>query len=293
MIRFILSGFNRLLRIAKIRRKRCVLSANCQGDVLMRMFRQHPVFLKEWDARHYVNFHKTPIPAGKIENCDLLLYQKLDDSWGDLSTKVLLSRLPKHAKAICFPNITNFDLWPTAKWAPDGNNLWLDTYVESLIEKGLELSEIVDIAMRADFSEILDLEAKKQEDMQREYEKEYFGRSKILEFIKNRWTEERLFTTPNHPAHSLLFLVANIILQELGYQILRPEVNAPLVTCGSDYFLPVHPFFIKHYNIKYLTEETIYPVFGNDLTYKEYLMAYVDARKNNIPMLSYFEALKK
>ncbi len=273
--------------------KRCVLSANCQGDIFMHMLKKHPVFLQEWEVDYYVNFHKTPIPDGKIENCDLLIYQKLGDSWGDLSTKVLLSRLPKHARAICLPNMSNFDLWPTAKWAPDAYNLWLDTYLESLIEKGLEFSEIVYLAMRADFSEILDLKAKRKDNMRYEYEKEYFGRSKILEFIENRWTEEWLFTTPNHPAHSLLFLVANIILQEFGYQMLRPEVNAPLMTCDREYFLPVHPFFIKHYKIKYLTEETKYPVFGNELTYKEYLMAYVDARKNNIPMLSYFEALKK
>jgi hypothetical protein len=268
------------------------MSANCQGELLDILLRKHQGFTKEWEIKYYVNFQKTPIPAGEIENCDLLLYQRLGEYWGELSSEVLLKRLPKTAKAFCLPNMLYYHLWPTAVGGALPYDLWRDSYVEDLISRKLTLSEITHLTMRADFSKLFDLPKRMEESLQREYEKNYSWRDEIFEFIEQNWRNKQIFTTPNHPANELIFLVLNLILKELGFS---PEefVNTGDFVCDSEFFLPVHPFYIKHYGVKHLTEETLYPVFGKDLTYKEYLMAYVDARQHEIPLAQYFLDLKK
>jgi len=273
--------------------KTCIMSANCQGEVLNHILKRHPVFAQEWEIKYYVNFHKTPIPEGEIENCDLLLYQDLGEKWGDLSSSVLLARLPKNAKAICLPNISNYRLWPTAITPKEAYNLWFDTYIEDLISRKLSYSEIIYVAMRADFSKLLELSKRVNQSLVHEHAKNYFGRERILKFIENNWKKNQLFSTPNHPAGGLLLLVANLILGELNFISLRVGGGVNTLVCDREFFLPVHPFYIKHYGIEYLTEDTKYPVFGNSLTYKEYLMAYVNARQHEIPLLRYFQDLKQ
>ena len=273
--------------------KTCVMSANCQGELVKNILNRLEPFSQEWEIKYYVNFHKTPIPEGEIENCDLLLYQRLGEEWGDLSSDVLLSRVPKEAKTLCLPNMTNYSLWPTATWAPEAYNLWLDSYVEDLIARKLSYSEIIYVVMRADFSKILDLPMRTKESLLREYGKDYYGRANIFKFIEQNWKEKQLFTTPNHPAKELMILVVNLVLEVLGIPSIKVSGDLSNITCDKEFFLPVHPFYIEHYEIQYLTESTRYPVFGNSLTYKEYLMAYVAARQQEIPLLRYFEELKK
>ena len=272
--------------------KTCILSANCQGDLLYKLLTTHPAFSKEWEVKYYINFLRTPIPEGDIENCDLLLYQQLGEMWDGLASDVLLSRVPKKARAISIPNLVSYHLWPTAFYAPDTYNLWFDSYIEDLIAKKLSFSEITYIALRADLSKLYDLPKLMEESLQREYEKDYIGRDEIADFIEQNWREKQLFTTPNHPANELLVFAVNVILKELDLSPLSVQSELG-ITCDEEFYIPVHPFYLKYYNVKHLNEDTVYPVFGNKLTYKEYLMAYVHARQNEVPLVRYFEDLKK
>lgn len=273
--------------------KTCILSANCQGEILRNILNTNHSFTQEWEIKYYVNFHKTPIPEGEIESCDLLVYQQLGEDWGELASETLLARLSKNAKSISLPNLANYHLWPTAVAPSPTEGLWRDTYIDDLISRELSFSEIIYIAMRADFSKILDLPKVMEESLQREYEKNYARRAEIFDFIEQNWRTKQLFTTPNHPANDLIFLVVNLILKELQIPSINIHDFAPGITCEHTYFLPVHPFYIDYYGITHLTKDTQYPVIQNNLTYKEYLMGYVDARQNDIPLTQYFTDLKK
>lgn len=271
--------------------KKCILSANCQGEVLAYLLNKHAGFTQNWELKYYVNFHKTPIPEGEIENCDLLLHQNLEESWGELSGKALEERAPSKAKIFTFPNMMNFHLWPTAKWSPNPHELWNDCYIEELIKKGLNFSEIVYIVMKTDFAKVYDLPRLMQNSLRREYNKNYMARDTIFRYISVNWKEKQLFTTPNHHANQLIFLVLNAILAEIDIEP-APQDNINLF-CDKDFFLPVHPYFIKHYGVKFLHENSTYPVYGKELTYKEYLLAYVDARLKGNSVLQYLMDLTK
>lgn len=265
--------------------KKCILSANCQGELLKYLLNKQVHFTKNWDLHYYVNFHKTPIPKGEIENCDLLIHQNLDDTWGELSATALTKRAPKKAKILIFPNLVNFHLWPTAKWSANPKDSWQDNYIETLIKKGLNFSEIVYIVMKTDFAKLYDLPFLMKNSLRREYEKNYHRREELFSYISNNWKNKQLFTTPNHPANELIFIVLNSILEEI--QIPSVAIDKTRIFCDNDFFLPVHPFFIKYYDIKFLHSDSTFPVYGKSLTYKQYLLAYVDARLNNHTFLDY------
>ncbi len=270
----------------------CVIIANCQGDILTYALKKHPDFPKDWNIHYFANFLKPEIPEGLLENCGLLLYQKLGDGFGDISEESLLKKINPKAKKIAIPAMINFHLWPTAKWDVEYGPIWRDTYFDEVIQKNLSLEETVYVIMKTDYAKIFDLESMMKNSLQIEYNKNYAWRTEILSFVEQTWKSKQIFTTPSHPANELIEFISNLILQDLGYKHMKFLRNFPLL-CDRQYFLPIHPFFKKYYNVKWMHDEMLFPVLKNSLNYIEFVSTYVKAIKNNVPIFYAFNIWEK
>lgn len=271
--------------------KKCIIHANCQARPFIRLLTESQEFMSTWCIEYVVNFAKEPITSAMLADCDLFLYQHLGERWGDLSSKKLLAQLPNYARSFCLPNVINYKFWPFSIEPEKPYDLWLDTHIETLLERDLSVNDTALLVMRADFSKIYDLVSLQNASQGVEAKKTYVGNQEINEFIQENIDKEMLFTTPNHPAGSLLFYITNHMLKEFGFATLKTSPEKNSLVCDDEFYLPIHPFFGKYYNVPYITENTRYPVYGNNLTYREFLLCYIDARKNKIPLFSYFEQL--
>ncbi len=272
--------------------QKCVIIANCQGEILSKTLKKHIEFNNNWEIEYFANFMEPQIANSTLESCDLLIYQQLGESFGDLSEASLLAKIGSHTKTLVLPNLMNFHLWPTAKWNIEYGPIWIDTYFDEIISRELGLEESVYVIMKTDFAKIFDLEQMMKKSLQREFEKNYPWRKEILSFIEENWKKYQIFTTPSHPANDLIEFLANLIFNELGYKKLKFDKNYALL-CDRGYFLPIHPFFIKYYNLKWINADTKFPVFNNTLTYLEYVSTYVKAKKNKVPIFYAFNIWEK
>ncbi len=271
--------------------KKCILLANCQGEVLQQVLVKHPMFSLEWEVKYYASFMKPVIEDEELANCDLLIHQALSDDWGNLSESYLLSKISSHTKVIHMPNFLYFHAWPTAKWDVTHGPIWHDSYVDEVISRGLSFEEVVYVVMRSDLSKVYDLDAMMRSSLKIEYEKNYGWREELMAYIEENWRTEQFFTTPSHPYGKLLQMSSNLLLKELGYKPLVFENQTALV-CDRYYFLPVHPSIIQYHKIKWCSKETTYPTYKYYLNYEDYLRAYVTAKQQDIPLLYYLNKME-
>lgn len=265
----------------------CIISANCQAVPLIRQMYAFGPFAENYNLLYYVNFKNKIVPDERLANCDLLIYQKLGENWGKLSEEYLLSHLNPKAKAVCMPNIVNKALWPISASTGDLSFPYRETYVDELMARNLSVDEIIYLMRKVDFANHYDLQALFLQYMKYERSKNYAGCEEICAFIEENFSVRRLFTTINHPCGALLNKAAQIVLQEIGFDNV-PEKLIENIVCEENYYMPVHPSVARFFGLDFIDENTKYPVYGNMLTYYEYIKGYVYAKQNNVALAPYF-----
>lgn len=270
----------------------CLVSANCQGAPLISQLLEFKPFKKSYYPEYFVNFKKEIIPPEKLQTCNLLIYQKLGESWGELSEKYLLAHVNPKAKVVCMPNMYNDALWPISKGTGDLANPYNETYIDELIARNLSLDEILYLIKKVDFANHYDLQAMFDKCIAQERKKGYAGCSELCDYIEENFTKTKLFTTLNHPYGPLLNKVAKLVLEEIGYKGI-PDCLIPEISCDDMYYMPVHHSVAKFFHLPFIDENTKFPVYGNMLTYAEYAAGYVFARQNDFPLATYFMYLSE
>ena len=272
--------------------RQCVISANCQSVPLAKQLLTFYPFACDYEVEIFTNFTRTIVPPSKLKSCDLLIYQKLDETWGELSERSLLANVNPQAKTICMPNVVNNALWPSMTHSGNLADSYWDSYIEELISRKLTIKEIMYIARRADYSKHYDIEKKFWESIEYERNKKYLGCDIICDFIIENYKKMQIFTTPNHPYGPLLNLIAKIVLEELGYSGI-PDAIIPNLNCDDDFDLPIHPSVSKFLGLAYGDENQLYNVYGKQFTYYEYLYAYTFARTREVPVTYFLMECKK
>lgn len=268
----------------------CLLSANCQGIPLITQLYEFAPFQRSYSLQYYVNFKKKTIPLEQLQTCNLLIYQKLGPSWGELSEEYLLAHVNPKAKVVCMPNIFNKSLWPISKVTGELATPYTETYIDELMARNLSIDEILYLVKKVDFAEKYDLRDIYKKSMEIERNKGYVRCAEFCDYIEENFSKRQLFTTFNHPYGPLLNMVAKVVLEEIGYRGI-PDSLVPNITCDDNYYMPVHHSVAKFFKLPYINENTKFPVYGNMLTYYEYIAGYVFARRNNFPLSSYFTYL--
>ena len=183
----------------------CLLHANCQGDALRPLLENTPAFASRFNIRQYVNYTRQSIADSDIERCELFLYQRLAPKWGDLSTEQMLPRLPQHCLSIEIPNLFFKGYWPF--WSRDDRINFADSLLETLLQK-VTPQEALTLYLRGAASLLGDadaLNAQAEESLAREEAKEADAPIRCAPLLRERWRDEQMFITVNHPGRELLF----------------------------------------------------------------------------------------
>jgi hypothetical protein len=235
------------------------LYANCQGEALARLLRQHPalqqhefVVLKAW-------LNEQP-SENVLARCELLIYQA---SFGEPD---FLARLPERATRVRIPLLTCSFLWPYGFDCPDEPVGWRfpygDRHLIAQLRQGATAEQAVgnylslDLATRLDMARLRDLEVQKW----RRYDADTDVR--MGAFMAEHALTQRLFFTPDHPTDVVMIELCNQLLALLG----QPPFGWPSwqgythSLAGTE--LPVHPSLLRHFGIDWLPPTHRYPLFG-------------------------------
>lgn len=254
----------------------CLIYANCQGEPLEGLLCSSPGFSDRYETLHYVNFLAKGIPHEELSRCGLFLYQELGAKWGELSTAEVIKRLPGSCGHVVLPNMFFKGYWPF--WTRERRFDFSDLYLNALIERGLNKSEILYLYLRTDIRRKYDIQAIFEESLAREREKEQLTDIKTVDYVLQMYKKERVFLTINHPAQRFLVFLANEVLQMTGHELLPEESIRNMPKPYEDFELPVHPQVIDFFGLRCFSQDQRYRVFGKEMTFEQYVSHYVDCK---------------
>ncbi len=262
-------------------KKMCIIHANCQGDSLYFLLSATPAFTQKFTIVKYTNHLQESIDKNTLKKCELFLYQHLDEQWEELASKRILEQISGHAQSLRIPNMFFNGYWPL--WTNKTTMAYGDILLEELYERGLSFHEILHLYTRGNLETKLDLDALRLISRQKEEAKEEGLLFPTLPLIENLWREEQLFYTVNHPAPRLSLYVADNVLQFLGLGTVPDSIRRLFSAHKEEFIQPIHPQVGQKYNLPFVTPERLYPVYGQDMTFQQYVAAYVNCRLQSGP----------
>lgn len=257
-----------------------VLHANCQGEMLVDLLMQHAFFSKQYACILYTNYIKEHVPPEQLEKCSVFIYQHLQDNWGDIASKRLLTYVKPQCLTLSIPSFYNRMYWPLFSGGPEHE--FRDKFLDELLLRGLSREELMLVAPRPRLMERYALDDILAASLNHEKGKQERTQVPYLDAMLSRWKSEWLFHTPNHPAKPLLLLVANEILGRLGFSVLTEEQTAPLDAYYTALQQPIHPGVALHFGLEFIVPNQTYNVYGMKMTYGQYAGVYMDYRASGI-----------
>lgn len=261
-------------------KKKCVIHANCQGEPLAALLGRHPVFPKEYDILHVVNYTRQPLPDSLISRADIFIYQYLGPDWGELGSKVLLSKIPGRCNTVCLPNLFFKHYWPFWDNAPGMD--YSDMFLNDLIARGLDKKEVVHLYLYSDLKRFYDLDRLAEESLTREREKEKNWDFKMVDMVLDRFKRELLFNTVNHPGRALSFHVAEKTLELLGFDPFGAGEYDNFSDPYPEFEQPIHPQVAGHFGLEFLDNDAKYHVYGHEMSFVEYVNYYIECKSQNL-----------
>lgn len=259
----------------------CILHANCQGDALRPLLENTPAFARLFEIRQLCNYTREEVADRDLAVCRLFLHQRLAPRWGEISTERLLPRLGPDAQAIILPNLFFKGYWPFWTNAFKGID-FADSLLEKLLGAGLSPEDALRLYLKGDPALLGDVAAVAEDSLAREEAKEADGPIRTAHILRERWREEQMFLTVNHPGNTLLFHMAEELLRLLGLGPLPASVRAAYVHPQDEFWLPLHPALGPRLGLGFANRERRYPVFGTSLTHQEYTSAYLSCRAHGV-----------
>ncbi len=262
-------------------KKTCIIHANCQGDTLHFLLSATPSFSEKFAIIKYTNYLREKMDERVLDTCDLFLYQHLDEHWENHASQYILQRLGHHAQNLRIPNMFFNGYWPL--WTNKTTMAYGDRLLEELYERGLSFNEIIHLYTRGRLEAKFDLDALRAASRKKEEEKEKDLLFPTLPLIDALWREEQLFYTVNHPAPRLSLYVADSVLQFLDLGKVPESIRRIFMQHNEEFIQPIHPQVSEKYGLPFAGVERNYPVYGQEMTFQQYIVAYVNCRLQSGP----------
>ncbi len=263
-----------------MKKKICILQANCQGEPVENLLRLSREFSETYEIHRFTNYIREVIPDELLANCDLFIYQHLAEGWKDLSSTNLCAKLKQDCKTITFPSMLFIHYWPL--WSSKKGFDYTDTFLESLLERDLTESQILHLFMNAKITKIYDFDSIIAKSEKIERAKESFCSAGYVDYILENYKEKRLFNTINHPGTELLSRTANAILSEMKLPDLTCDQIETFPAPFPEFEQPIHPQIAEYLELEFAGLETRYNVYGASLTFKDYAIRYIKCRQMGI-----------
>lgn len=238
--------------------KKIVLFGNCQSEQLFRLF---SLLLpqSEYKIKNFSNNIRTgnKLPSeeilSEIRVCDVLIYQPLRKSHGDLCEENLLQIIRSSCIPISFPYIFNsgvYSLCLAPRVTTHGYGMiYGEEVIINLIEAGKNREEIISDYEKGDID--FNLKNRFRESLAEMNRREALIDVKLTKFIQKNYREQKLFITHNHPSNLLLFEIIKQIIAfaplPIGVSSFQKIIFPDLVETNC----PITPYDIEVHGYKF------------------------------------------
>ena len=236
-------------------KKKCLFYGNCQVIFyLHNILKNNNIFNEQYDTTIYVNHDRDNftvlrnINVEDLQNCDVIIFQPLDDNHGVYSTNNILKFVKDTCIKISFPYIYSSFIYST--YFESASERWtIGTLINcgwrNIIKLILLNATLEEILIKFDNNEIdFYFEERRNICIDTLQKKEEKCNIKVSEFILNNYRNKRLFVTQNHLTDFFNIFIANNVLQLLNLNII---LNYPL---EEDITIESNCVYDK-YNIEY------------------------------------------
>jgi hypothetical protein len=246
-----------------------------------------PAFARLFRLRGYTNYTREAIVRKDLRDCGLFLYQRLGAHWGDLSTEHLLSRLTPACRRIEIPNFFFKGYWPL--WTHARKSIdFADSLLDELLARGLAPRDALRVYLRSGPRLLVDVTAVAEESLREAEKREAACPVRCGHLLRERWREEQLFLTVNHPGTDLLFHLADGLLRLLGIGSLPETARRAYRHPHDEFWLPIHPALNGLLGLPFAQRDRRYPAFATSLTHREYTSCYLACRSQGVKDLVVF-----
>ena len=301
---------NEYFRQVRQKKKVVVIFGNCQTTILSKMVMFNPDFRREHLIIEIPRIYEydNELLAEKIANSselwlnvDLFIYQAVskNNRFSEyMATDNLIKKLRDDCQKICITNMyfngyffqctpINRPILPEINKA--GLFLFQDYFVDEEIRKNgtKDIDNIIETVNGEGYIDSQIVLNKCNESLAELKKREEKVDVKICDWIENKYKEEQIFFSANHPTNALLFEYSNRILEYLGYSVNKELSETDLylqfgTLKGED--MPVYPSVIKALNLKKY-EKNYYP---NRFANADYLLDFASYQREYI----YFRWIK-
>ena len=194
-----------------------VCFGNCQSNIIATMLKRYSNC--SYNVKSFRNVEDNLLENGILEQIaksDLIIYQPLDDKYGDLSqTKIEELAKENNTQAISFPYIYNDGIYSLEFDAGKkiiGEKIILDLYLngqskESIIED--YINNNINFKLKRRFKKSLAIMKNKEKKTD----------VKLTKFIQKNYQKKKLFYGHNHPTNIVIFELLRQIIQKANLKL--------------------------------------------------------------------------
>ncbi len=268
-------------------KKICLLFTNCHGGRIQQILRTHPEFSEDYKIIYYrADLRKAPLQE-ELKNCSLFIYQYLNEKkWKKLSSENLLKVLPKSCTSICIPKLSWRTFWPL--WVQDplktddpsypyGRHPYGDSFLIEKTDRYEKKEKIIDEYLKLDLSKYYNLDKALTDNYNYLKRNENSKDIDLGDYIIENFKKKLFFAVMNHPCLDLLYKEVNFILNSLSYTTLK-SLPANDEVEDWDYYLPIHPSIVQHFDLKFLDDDSLYYQYGTEHSFSDYVSDYIENR---------------
>ncbi|WP_417897203.1 WcbI family polysaccharide biosynthesis putative acetyltransferase [Bacillus haimaensis] len=258
--------------------KNCIVFGNCHVWLIRKYLSSSKTFNKRYRIIEIPPVHELNMEKGinedLLKNCDLFIYQRVKESFGNLlTTNYILSRLPEDCIRISIANPYFIPYFPQFTKSSD-QFPYSDKNVISLIEQGFSKEKIISELSDENFYSSNEITKILNDSMTDLRKRESDLDIRMVDFLQQHFRNTHLFCTINHPKHPIIRYMTMNILDKLG--IPRTEISSIVHERFTDHIHPIYPSVIKHLNLRFTHgRERCYTLGKKPLTFSEYLDRYI------------------
>ncbi len=228
--------------------KNILIYSNCQGKPIMVLLKRcFPHNKIEHIPAHTYIKEKKILPGDLFRNCDIFIYQPIDEKYGQYSTDFILKNyVNEKAEKVSFPYIYFQGYFPSFAKNTDNGSAPFQNMIcrkmAAISQTGKSAKEICDALSAEDLFSRQKIEDTVEHTIKLLKEKERKTDIKISGFIEKNFRRTDLFSTPKHPTEYVMTDCVNQILMKLGAEDKIIENNSTKTfRCLSACALPIYP----------------------------------------------------
>lgn len=271
-----------------------VIHGNCHTDIIQRYLICNKNFSDKWALYQipriyeFKNLGLDSIDESILKNCNLFLYQNINEKYQKLSSNYLVNKINNECICLKLPNTYGHAEGFFPQIISNKFNVGYDKNENGMFPVGdrniiqfVDKNYSIDMILYKLKNENIYSKDIVYENLNNQFSilenKEYDCDIKIMDYIRDTYRKKRLFYEPNHPTNFLLKETTRRILKCLNIYSKDFETLNLEIDLGT-WQVPIYPCVSKHLGLEFEADTGRVPSdrFENrELSFDEYVRTYI------------------